>query len=588
MDPEVKGINIRTLALEVNPELIGRLKSCFSDGESNAEFIYDGSIRLERDGTETIQGKINRSLPMVHFMSMLVFEDQHHDPLLVIEINFDGDAGALWPAIDQCLRDPLRKILQCTKRPRSRLGDMYDAIFYSNDSLPIAPYLEAVAKIPLTPYRGARGMSRQRIVNEQQLYDDIQQFLGDGKEFQNKDAADLYKDINDNLSISYPKVIAEARNDPNPWRKGIALDYFYLVLAIFCILWSIPIMFGLPIFVSLLLSDGIAWQYVKTFAFIVPLLLLIVLQGPAEDISKITNTKLDRLSSYPIIRWIPKNFINSVIAYLPCFVVAFWVSAVSLFLLAFLLVIPSLLIGEYYLAGAEGGYLSWLHPSSFCSTLHNMWQYVFPSALLGVTVLWAWLRFREVSASSHDGASAHPDTLREMDKRENYVMHNHMGSLLTVKPGILRYILNRVNHWLLRSLARTVFRDGELGSMRTIHFAHWALIENGNRLLFLSNFDGTWESYLDDFTVKASKGVNLAWSQCIGFPFVRFLMFGGAESGALFKNWARHSMTKTLFWYSAYPDLTVEMIHRNNRVTKGLSQGSLASAAEYEVWARDL
>jgi len=160
-----------------------------------------------------------------------------------------------------------------------------------------------------------------------------------------------------------------------------------------------------------------------------------------------------------------------------------------------------------------------------------------------------------------------------------------MGSLLTVRPGILRYVLVRISHNILNSLARVKFSDGILGFMRTIHFAHWVFVDKGNRLLFLSNFDGSWESYLDDFTEKASVGVNIAWSQCIGFPKSYFIVGEGSKRGGLFKNWARHSMTQTLFWYSAYPELSVEMIHRNHRLAKGLCQ---ATSPDYSQWVREL
>jgi len=76
----------------------------------------------------------------------------------------------------------------------------------------------------------------------------------------------------------------------------------------------------------------------------------------------------------------------------------------------------------------------------------------------------------------------------------------------------------RVSLRLLKLFVPLVAADGYLGSMRTIHFAHWTLVGNGDRLLFLSNFDGSWQSYLDDFVDKAHGGLTLAWGNCVGFP----------------------------------------------------------------------
>ena len=67
--------------------------------------------------------------------------------------------------------------------------------------------------------------------------------------------------------------------------------------------------------------------------------------------------------------------------------------------------------------------------------------------------------------------------------------------------------------------------------MRTVHFAHWAFINNGSRLMFFSNFDHSWDSYLDDFIEKAHGGLTLAWGSGVGFPPTRFLVLDGASHG---------------------------------------------------------
>ena len=41
-----------------------------------------------------------------------------------------------------------------------------------------------------------------------------------------------------------------------------------------------------------------------------------------------------------------------------------------------------------------------------------------------------------------------------------------------------------------------------LAKIGTIHFARWVLFDNDTRLLFCSNFDGTLEGYLRDFSVQ--------------------------------------------------------------------------------------
>ena len=162
-----------------------------------------------------------------------------------------------------------------------------------------------------------------------------------------------------------------------------------------------------------------------------------------------------------------------------------------------------------------------------------------------------------------------------------------MGSVVLVKPGILRMALFRAGHLGLGLVLRVVATDGYLGSMRTVHFAHWAFVNNASRLMFFSNFDLSWESYLDDFIEKAHGGLTLAWGSGVGFPPTRLLVLDGASHGRKFKAWARHSMAVSRFWYSAYRDLTVDQIERNTRIADGLRKQTL-SEQEAAVWARDL
>jgi hypothetical protein len=191
------------------------------------------------------------------------------------------------------------------------------------------------------------------------------------------------------------------------------------------------------------------------------------------------------------------------------------------------------------------------------------------------------------SCSHQDAPPVDQRELRKMTQREDWGPQNHMGSVVLVKPGILRTVLFRTGHLGLGLVLRVVATDGYLGSMRTVHFAHWAFINNGSRLMFFSNFDNSWDSYLDDFIEKAHGGLTLAWGSGVGFPATRFLVLDGASHGRQFKAWARHSMAVSRFWFSAYKDYTVDQIERHARIADGLRQATLTPKAAAE-WARDL
>lgn len=211
------------------------------------------------------------------------------------------------------------------------------------------------------------------------------------------------------------------------------------------------------------------------------------------------------------------------------------------------------------------------------------------SVVATVAVLLFWVRHLEVRDSSHDRPRQDERMLREMIRREDWITQNHMGSIVLIKPGVLRTIIVRAGHLGLHIALRALraSRAGYLGSMRTVHFAHWAFLNNHSRLLFFSNFDHSWDSYLDDFIEKAHGGLTLAWGCGVGFPTTRYLVGEGAEHGRQFKAWALASRTVSRFWYSAYPDLTVDQIERNHRIANGLRSKSLDDRAA-EAWMLDL
>ena len=110
-----------------------------------------------------------------------------------------------------------------------------------------------------------------------------------------------------------------------------------------------------------------------------------------------------------------------------------------------------------------------------------------------------------------------------------------------------------------------MFRPGYLDTINTIHFARWVLLPGANRLMFFSNYGGSWESYLEDFIAKAASGLTGVWSNTEGYPRTRWLFLDGARDGDRFKRWARRQQVPTLFWYSAYPDLNTARIRINSQ-----------------------
>lgn len=188
-----------------------------------------------------------------------------------------------------------------------------------------------------------------------------------------------------------------------------------------------------------------------------------------------------------------------------------------------------------------------------------------PALAVGVVVL----RLKERTDPVQEGP-ADPAHVKEVSDTEDFFAQNHLASVITVKPGLLRAVTLPVVLRILNLLARMSYTKGELGGIPSIHFAHWSVFDRGRQLLFLSNFDGSWESYLADFIDKAATGLTAVWSNTVNFPRTRFLVRDGATDGPRFRQWARSNQFASQVWYSAYPGLTMPMIDNNTAIREGL------------------
>ena len=153
-----------------------------------------------------------------------------------------------------------------------------------------------------------------------------------------------------------------------------------------------------------------------------------------------------------------------------------------------------------------------------------------------------------------------PPTLEhlcELRVWEDHKVQNQMTHVVPVKPGRFRHVTLNVVLAAIDLLARFKWNQGDLGGIPTIHFARWMLIDGGERLLFFSNFDGSWENYLGDFVDRASAGLTGVWSNTVEFPPTHNLIQDGALRAEAFKNWTRKYQIETQVWYSAYPNVSV-------------------------------
>jgi hypothetical protein len=176
---------------------------------------------------------------------------------------------------------------------------------------------------------------------------------------------------------------------------------------------------------------------------------------------------------------------------------------------------------------------------------------------------------------------AHLDPLEAMEDR---LVQNQISAVGFVKPGKLRLWTFMAVLWILSFGSRHLYNRGNLAGVTTIHFARWVFLDDKRRLIFASNYDGSIESYMDDFIDKVAFGLNAAFSNGIGYPKTRWLVTKGAKDEQAFKNYLRCHQIPTQIWYSAYGDLTARNIADNASIRAGLSAS--LSDAEAAAWAR--
>jgi len=113
---------------------------------------------------------------------------------------------------------------------------------------------------------------------------------------------------------------------------------------------------------------------------------------------------------------------------------------------------------------------------------------------------------------------------------------------------------------------------GDLGGIITIHFLSWHMFNKGRNTMFLSNYDGGWESYLSEFIDEAGYVMNISFGNLIGYPAMKWLFWSGAYNEQVFKTVVRDFQYPCPIWYSAYPMLSIRNILINSQIRQGFSQ----------------
>lgn len=133
--------------------------------------------------------------------------------------------------------------------------------------------------------------------------------------------------------------------------------------------------------------------------------------------------------------------------------------------------------------------------------------------------------------------------------REDVVTQNQLTLITVIRPGLV----DRVGAVLaaIDGYAKRLAPPGSLIGISTIHFVKWLVIDDGRRLMMVSDYDGSWESYIDEFAEMILSGLDAIWETASGYPP------DGARDLPAFKRFLRSHQAPAEVFFSAYPDKTI-------------------------------
>jgi hypothetical protein len=158
--------------------------------------------------------------------------------------------------------------------------------------------------------------------------------------------------------------------------------------------------------------------------------------------------------------------------------------------------------------------------------------------------------------------------LVEAEDLPNNGGYNHVAGLSVLEDRYrrIRWLRTRLALFVLNLFYRTMFVKGKLATIPSIHFAQWSLVDD-RHLLFVTNYDGGADSYLDDFFNSLASGVAFIWIDTKIFP--------GTMDPRHLKAWVRKGQTLAAVRYRAavYDGLTVGTINSNTYIRTRLLRG---------------
>ncbi len=592
-----------TILLPIATASSDAIKSALSDG-------WEGADSGVRKKLESIQG--------LHFASASVLDLD--TPEILIEISADGSASHALAEFCAALEVEMRELAQMIGHPQNNLDAL--TAFVARHMVPVG--LGWGARGGLN-FQGSPEMMASRIVSEQAAAHLAAEFVA--SDLPRADAplaalsrirSHLWSKGRKSAFVPLPAPIVNGKAGPQTafipsvWPTiGKAYTWLAVGIAVACLgvllLWKGPALAGPTAWI--LLATGAAstlmiwpssWRLSRRFAFSASsaLALLAWNIGPVAAICGAVAAILIGLATALLTpfagAWIWPRVKGSVV---PAAVVlvatlalvgalagpwaVMWLFlGVSVAVALSAPLIRSLIVEFLWPAVAVGLaalVLGWWYEGPFLAfAALGVAALVQLAAAFGLYVQFRRLENTDVPGTAVPQKSAMEAVLRQESK---YKL-NHLFAVSRIKNGWLRRLTLRLGFKFAETIALYFSSPGRLANLGTIHFARW-FVHKGE-VVFLSNYDGSWESYLEDFVQRAHQGVTGVWSNTEEFPRSANLISGGATDSDRFRLWARRQQRPTLFWYCAYPSVPMSRVRANAAICQGLAgAGDDAAAAAW-------
>lgn len=165
-----------------------------------------------------------------------------------------------------------------------------------------------------------------------------------------------------------------------------------------------------------------------------------------------------------------------------------------------------------------------------------------------------------------DEVPSGPDRQIPPTFREDVIAQNQLTLVTVVMPGQAGRV--RAVMAAIDSYAKRLSPPGSLIGISTIHFVKWFVIDNGRRLMMVSDYDGSWESYIDEFAEMILSGLDAIWETSYGYPP------DGAADLPAFKRFLRSHQVPAEIFFSAYPEETVLNIVNDRAFARACAGGA--------------